>query len=136
MNKSIILKCSMYLHMICEIITCFYIFLFPKSFDFLFVIYVLVVAILKLGFKYECIWSFFDKKMIDPRYELGSNPKYDPYRDYLYGNDYILIVIGLLIIYELFVIYFRNKGNNIIQTLVLIEVVCFIFIEMKIRKYI
>jgi hypothetical protein len=87
-------------------------------------------------FKYECIWSVFDKKLIDPQYELGSNPKYYPYRDYLYGNDYIMIIIGLLIFYELFVIYFRNRGNNIIQTIVLINVVGIFFIEMKINKYI
>uniref|UniRef100_A0A6C0E3V5 Uncharacterized protein n=1 Tax=viral metagenome TaxID=1070528 RepID=A0A6C0E3V5_9ZZZZ len=136
MNKSIILKCSMYLHMICEFITCFYIFLFPKSFDLLFVIYLLVVVLLKLIFKYECIWSVLDKKLINPRYVLGSNPTYYPFRDYLYGNDYIVIIIGLLIFYELFVIYFRNKGNNIIQTIVLINVAGIFFIEMKIKKYI
>jgi len=134
MESKNILYISMYFHMFCEIITCLYIYLFSKAYDLFFVGYILIVVLLKLLFKYECIWSVFDKKLINPNYKLGSDAKYSPFRD-LYPSKYIVILVGILIVYELFIIYYRNN-NNIIKSLCIIDMLFLFFIEGKINKLI
>jgi len=133
-SNNALLQVSMYSHLICEIITCFYIFIFSKKYDIYFVFYLFCIMILKLLFNYECIWTYYDKKMIDPNYKLGDDPGYYPFRD-LYRSDFIVNIVGLLILYSLVRIYMRNK-NSAIKYLTVTTLVMLFFIEAKIKKMI
>ena len=132
--KNVLLNISMYLHLICEILTCSYIFIFSKKYDIYFVFYLFCIMLLKLLFKYECIWTYFDKKMIDSNYKLGDDPGYYPFRD-LYRNDTIVNIVGLLILYSLGKIYLRNKNPNI-KYVTIATLMMLFFIEAKIKKII
>jgi hypothetical protein len=136
MEKLIALNISMYLHLFCEIITCAYIFIFSKKYDIIFVSYIFIIVILKLIFKYECIWSVFDKQIIDPTYVLGSDPKNYPFRK-LYGDnhDYLLNIIGFLLLSELIYIFIRNKGNDSIRVLCLLNIAIIFYIEDKLKIF-
>jgi len=130
--KNVILTFSMYLHLLCEIITCFYVFIFKKTYDLYFLIYFLIVLILKLKFKNECIWSVLDKRLINKNYKIGSNPAYQPFRE-IYGNKFILNIIGLLILIEFFIIFFRNT-NKLIKFIVILDFLLLIVVEFNINK--
>ncbi len=133
-KNSLVLNISMYSHLVCELFTCSYIFIFSKKYDIYFVFYLFCVMALKLIFNYECIWTYYDKKMIDPKYKLGDNPGYYPFRD-LYGNNAIVNIVGLLILYSLGKIYLRNKNPNI-KYLIIATLMMLFFIEAKIKKVI
>ena len=131
-QKEIILNISMYVHFLCEIFTCFYAFIFKSKYDIFFLSYFFVILVLKLCFKYECIWSVYDKKIMNPTYVLGSEPNNCPFRK-IYGNSKIVYIIGLLILIELIIIFLRNK-NIFIKYFTVINLLLILYIEFKISK--
>jgi hypothetical protein len=132
MEKNVILNISMYSHLACEILTCFYVFIFKSKYDIYFLLYFLVILILKLIFHYECLWSVFDKKLINPDYVLGSEPSEYPFRE-IYGNKNVMVIIVSLILIEFFIIFFRNK-NVWVKYLTIINFILVVYIELKISK--
>lgn len=116
--KKTILMVSYITHMLCEFFLCIYVFIMPTKYDIFYAFYILLLIVLKLIFRYECIINYFDKKLINKKYVLGSNPKYVPYKRKLYGdNPYLISVINCLIVLNLIIIISRNKSN-------LIDIVC------------
>ena len=129
--KNAYLMGSYIIHMLCEFFLCLYVFLLPQKFDIYYVLYILLLIILKLIFKYECIINYFDKKLIDPMYVLGSDPKYVPYKRTLYkDNQYFICFINCLIILNLFIIFIRNTKINI-KSICVFNIIMWIFIEYK-----
>ena len=121
--------------MLCEFFLAVYVFIIPKSYDIYYVLYILLLIVLKLIFKYECIINYFDKKLIEPNYTLGSDPKYVPYKKKLYyDNQYFILLINLLILINLLLIFMRNKNYNI-QVLCVVDILMWIFIEYKVCNY-
>jgi hypothetical protein len=84
----------------------------PQKYDIFYALYILLLIVLKLIFRYECIINYFDKKLLDSNYVLGSNPKFVPYKSKLYGDSPQLIsFINCLIILNLIIIFSRNKSH-------------------------
>jgi Ca2+/Na+ antiporter len=135
-KNSWILNISMYSHLLFELIFVFYIFIFPKKskYDFYLVIFVFFVFISKFIFKYECIWSYFDKKIKDNNYVLGSIPDSDPFRK-LYIIPNAVLIVGLIMIYTLIKIIIRNT-SIVVRFFGITTVIMALFIEAKIKKMI
>ena len=84
---------------------------------------------LKLIFKYECIMNYFDKKLLQPSYQLGSNINDIPYKSYFYNNNlYIYFFIVGLILFNLQMILFRNK-DRFITNITIFNIVMWLWIE-------
>jgi len=133
--KNTYLMLSYVIHMLCEFFLCIYVFIIPKKYDIYYVLYITLLIILKLIFKYECIINYFDKKLIDPNYILGSNPKYVPYKRKLYNdNKYFIFMINCLIVLNLLMIFMRNKGS-FVKTTCIFNIMMWIFIEYKTNTF-
>jgi hypothetical protein len=134
--KNIYLKLSYIIHMLCEWFLCIYAFIIVKKYDIFYALYIFLLIVLKLIFKYECIINFFDKKIINPEYELGSEPDNVPYKKELYGNNlYLIFFINCFIILNLFILIFRNQTNFYIRNICLFNIIMWIFIEYKTQDY-
>lgn len=130
--KNTFLMISYVTHMLCEIFLCIYVFILPKRYDRVYVLYILLLIVLKLFFKYECIINYFDKKIIDSTYVLGSNPKYVPYKKLLYrNNQYFIFFINCLILLNLLLIFMRNT-KLFIKNACIFNIIMWIFIEYKV----
>jgi hypothetical protein len=88
--------------------------------------------ILKLFFKYECIWSVFDKVVINQKYTLGSDPTNHPFR-FIYGKYDPMILVGIIVVINCIIIFFRNNSNLIVKYLALIDIPLFILVEYNVR---
>jgi hypothetical protein len=77
---------------------CFYPFIFSNSYDLFYLIIILLLVIHWNTFKGECILSYFEKKILDPSYKLGSDTTYHPYTDIIFGyrNRLIWIIPGIV----------------------------------------
>ena len=134
--KNVYLMISYITHMLFEFFLCLYVFIIPKKFDIYYSLYILLLIVLKLIFKYECIINYFDKKIIEPNYILGSNPKYIPYKQKLYNdNQHFILFINVLILLNLLLIFMRNKNNNNIRILCVFDIVMWIIIEYKVYNH-
>ena len=67
--KHIYLLISYFVHILFEWFLCIYIFIFSQKMDIYYTLYILLVIVLKLIFKYECIMNYFDKKLLQPSYQ-------------------------------------------------------------------
>ena len=133
--KNTYLMLSYVTHMLCEFFLCLYVFIMPKKYDIYYALYISLLIVLKLIFKYECIINYFDKKLIEPNYVLGSNPKYVPYKQKLYNdNEYFISFINCLIILNLILIFSRNS-SNLIRILCVFNIIMWVFIEYKTQTF-
>jgi hypothetical protein len=136
LDKNVYLMLSYVIHMLCEFFLCLYVFILPKNFDIYYALYILLLIVLKLIFKYECIINYFDKKILDSNYTLGSDPKHIPYKKKLYyDNQYFILFINILILINLLLIFMRNKNNNI-KLLCIFDILMWVFIEYKVHNHI
>jgi len=133
--KNTYLMLSYVSHMLCEFFLCLYVFIMPKKYDIYYAMYISLLIVLKLIFKYECIINYFDKKLIEPNYVLGSNPKYVPYKRKLYNdNKYFISFINCLIILNLILIFSRNQ-SNFIRSVCIFNIIMWAFIEYKTQTF-
>jgi len=118
-------------HALCEWFLCIYVFIIPKKFDIFYVLYITLLIVLKLIFKYECIINYIDKKLLDKNYTLGSDLKNVPYKQYVYkDNLYVILFISSLICLNLALIFMRNK-SKLIKTISAICFAMWIYLEYK-----
>jgi hypothetical protein len=130
--KNTFLMISYITHMLCEFFLCIYVFVIQKKYDMFYTLYILLLIVLKLIFKYECIINYFDKKLIDSTYVLGSKPNCILYKKILYrNNQYFIFFINCLIVLNLVLIFMRNK-NAFIKSICIFNIIMWIFIEYKI----
>ena len=89
-----------------------YVFLFNPIYDIFFVTWILSQTIHWGLLQNECIISYIEKKLINPKYKLGENPKWIPHYD-VYYNKYTIMLKSILILGGLTYIFARSKKNNI-----------------------
>ena len=134
-SKNIILMISYVTHMLCEIFLCLYVFILPKKYDIYYALYISLLIALKLIFKYECIINYFDKKLIDPNYVLGSKPKIVLYKINMYGdNQKLIFLINCLIVLNLILIFARNK-SNFIKSVCILNIIMWVLVEYRIHLF-
>ncbi len=134
--KFIYLNVSYVVHMLCEFFLCVYVFIIPKKYDIFYALYILLLILLKFIFKYECLISYFDKKMINPSYELGSDPYHKPYKRVLYNdNVYLILLINFFMLLNFIAVAYRNRKSQYIPLLCGINIVFWIFLEYKTQDY-
>jgi len=133
---TIYLKASYIIHMLCEFFLCAYAFIIPKQYDIFYALYILFLIVLKLIFKYECIINYFDKKILDPSYELGSDPSHVPYKRELYNDNlHFIFLINCFILLNLIILAYRNSKNLSIQLICGFNIAYWIFLEYKTQDY-
>jgi len=133
--KDSYLMASYIIHVLCEWFLCIYAFIIPKKFDIFYTLYILLLIVLKCIFKYECIINYFDKRLIDPNYKLGSDTKYVPYERVIYkDNSYLIFFINCLIILNLAILIIRNK-SVFIKGISAFNIVMWLFIEYTTQDY-
>jgi len=103
----------------------FYIFISNPLYDIYYSGFILFQTIHWIILKNECIISYIEKKMIDPNYVLGKNPKWLPHYDVFY-NDYTKIMKASFILGSLAFISLRNKLN--IKIICIFSIILWVFL--------
>jgi len=67
------------LHWTIFLFNSFFIFLFDKEWDFLFLGLLLGVSLHWIWLKCECVVTYFEKMVLEPGYELGDRPFHHPF---------------------------------------------------------
>ena len=111
-EPNIVLAITQLIHFFIDAFCMSYIFLFNPIYDIYYSCFVLLQTIHWGVLKNECIVSYFEKKMINPDYELGDKPKWIPHYK-VYHNKFTILLKAILILGTLGIIIFRNRKNNI-----------------------
>jgi hypothetical protein len=116
----LLLSIVKFIHVIIsEVIPVFYIFIFPVEYD----IYLAIIGVLQgihwLVLKYECIISYIEKLIINPNYELGSDPTHMPHLE-IYPNETIVLMKFFYIMLVMCYIYYRNQKNITVRVLIIV----------------
>jgi len=114
-----------FFHVLIDIFNCSYIFLFSSKYDIYFASWILLQTLHWLVLKNECIISYLEKRIEDPNYVLGSEPKRIPHND-VYFNKYILMAKETIIITTLLIIIYR--ANTQTQWIASIGMILWIFL--------
>ena len=130
--KNIYLTGSYVIHALCEIFLGIYVFILSKKYDVFYSLYISFILVLKFIFRYECIINYFDKKILDPSYILGSNPSYVLYKKALYfnNNQFIVFLLNFMIVLNLAIIAKRNK-SKLIRNICIVNILLWLFIGYK-----
>jgi hypothetical protein len=115
-----------YLHYLIEIFYTTYIFIFPKKFDLYFSLTIFILCFHWIIFKHECILSYLEKQIIDPNYELGSDPKKHIHRELLLPA--IQFLINILFVVNLLVVLYRNN-STLIRSLLIGAISIFLYYQ-------
>ena len=110
-NKKILYVLQI-IHLFIDFFCMSYIYIFNPIYDIYFSGFILLQTIHWAALKNECIVSYLEKKLMDPNYELGSNPKWIPHYDVFY-NIFLKTVKAICIIGGLLYVMFRNDSNII-----------------------
>jgi len=110
-DSKLLLGVIQFIHFLIDSFNMTYIFIFSAVYDIYFVIWIFLQTVHWGLLKNECIVSYIEKKMIDPNYELGENPKWIPHYD-IYYNKYTITLKSILIIGTLLFIFIRSKSIN------------------------
>ncbi len=117
--RIILLYIVMFIHILNELFLSTYIFIFKKKYDIYYMIFVFIIILHWMFFKYECTLSYIEKKLINSDYKLGTLPFVHPYRSLL--SIYILYTLKTLKTINIIVIVLRNLDNIfIIFTFILV----------------
>jgi hypothetical protein len=106
------LEIIQFFHFLIDIITTTYIFIFNPYYDIYYSLFLFLQTSHWPLIKDECIISYFEKKIIDPNYEMGSNASYCPHYE-IYHNEITLLLKSLLIIITLLIIIYRSESEFI-----------------------
>jgi len=110
-DNKLLLGTIQFIHFLIDSFNMTYIFLFSAVYDIYFVTWIFLQTVHWGLLKNECIVSYIEKKIIDPNYELGENPKWIPHYD-VYYNKYSITLKSILIIGTLLFILLRSKSNK------------------------
>jgi hypothetical protein len=99
------------IHFLIDSFNMSYIFIFSAIYDIYFVSWILLQTIHWGLLKNECIVSYIEKKLINPQYTLGENPKWIPHYD-VYYNKFTITLKSILILGGLLFIIIRSKTKN------------------------
>jgi hypothetical protein len=105
-----------FFHLLVDIFNSIYIFIFPPIYDIYFSLWMFLVTLHWALLKRECILSYIEKKLINPKYKLGDDPYNLPYQD-IYYNKYTLSIKWLSLFIALCVIIYRNIENALITSM-------------------
>lgn len=101
-----------FLHTLIDISLCSYIFIASPVYDIYYAIVLLLQTLHWGALKNECIVTYIEKKLIDPKYELGSKIKWKPHVD-TYYNLFTRLLKDLVILGTLITIIIRADNNHI-----------------------
>lgn len=125
-------------HFINDMFVCIYPYIIPTAYDVYFVAFAFITVLSWIVFKNECILSYYEKKMENPDYEMGSDPAYNPYhkRFYYYnGVNYAFIKEFFWVLTFLILLFFRKNGRFVKYGLVvMLLLVCYVKIPILIRN--
>ena len=105
--KSVALELVMFVHILIDLFSMTYILIFNQAYDIYYAFWILLQTMHWAILKNECSLSYIEKRIIDPRYKLGSRPFDMPHNE-AYYNKYTLTIKPFMIISSLFIIIYRN----------------------------
>ena len=111
-----VLHLVQFCHLFVDIFNSIYIFIFPPIYDIYFSLWMFSVTLHWALLKRECILSYIEKKLINPKYKLGDDPYNLPYQA-IYYNKYTLSIKWLSLFIALCVIIYRNIENALITSM-------------------
>jgi hypothetical protein len=125
--EKIILEIIKVIHIMIDLLICSYIFIFSAKYDIYFVCFILLQTLHWIALKNECILSYFEKKLIDPNYELGNNIKHLPHAE-TYHTDLTLILFSVIVISTFFIIFYRSE-SVIVRLFSIIDLLLFVYLK-------
>ena len=129
---NILLYVTESIHLCIDLICMFYIFLFNPIYDIYFCGFILLQTFHWILLKNECSLSYIEKKLINPNYKLGEDPKWIPHYDTFY-NSYTKISKALLILGGLSYVIYRNK-QKYIKLICILAIVLWIYLTFFYNK--
>jgi len=126
MDQDQVLNIIQFLHVLIDIFNCSYIFIFSSKYDIYFATWILAQTLHWLLLKNECVVSYIEKKIEDPDYELGSEPKRVPHNE-VYFNEYTLTAKAIIILSTLLIIIYRTK-TRFVQGIAGLAIVLWIYL--------
>jgi hypothetical protein len=121
--KQLILQLILFFHLLLDIFNCIYIFIFPTKYDIYYASWILFVVVHWLLLKRECIISYIEKRILDPNYIFGSNPRYMPYKNAYYDKMHIMLISKIVLI-NTSLLYIAYRSDNWITKLVAVLACC------------
>ncbi len=116
-------------HLFNDLFVALYIFLFPKKYDLIYVIYIFLISLHWVIFKNECIISYFEKKSLNKNYVLGSLPYELPHNKDITNSFHFYI--NTLKFFNIFMVIYRSFDNKSIVTLAILSVIIRIILSSK-----
>jgi hypothetical protein len=118
-----------YMHFFNDMFVCLYPYILSPIYDFYFVLFGLLTSLHWIVLKNECIFSYIEKKLLNPNYELGADCYLNPYHKkfYYYNNvNYFFIKEFFWIVTFLLIIFYRKNPNYVKYMVVLLIIIVII----------
>lgn len=112
------------IHLFFGFLVSFYAFIVSKNslYDYLFISLLIVMQLIWILFKGECVFSYIYKKYNDNDYKCGSTPAHDDIKD-IFGSSYendtleffsntVTLILSIAICFSVIIVAFRNFSYN------------------------
>jgi hypothetical protein len=120
--------------LITDVLIFIYIFAIPLYYDFYFILILIFQSLHWLILKNECIITYIEKKLININYTLGDDISHNPFEDFIYNKNKLLInaknIILPLILFIL--LFYRNKNKKFVYLLIFVFIIT---IYLNVCKY-
>jgi hypothetical protein len=121
MKNNALLDTIQIVHFCNDMFVCSYPYIINPIYDIYFAIFMLLTVLSWPLLKNECIISYFEKKIENPNYVLGSQQFYNPYHKKFYyynGTNYAFIKEFFWVVTFLILIFYRKNKKYVKFTLI------------------
>ena len=117
------------LHLCIDIFNSTYIFIFPAKYDIYYVSWILFMVVHWFFLKNECVIGYIEKKIMNPKYVLGSNPYYLPYQHIFYDKMNIMFLSKTFLI-NASLLYITYRSFNMTTKYIAVSAFCLYMIAL------
>ena len=125
-----------YLHYCVLVLTTCYVFIFSAASDTIFLIFMTLLSMHWMFFKGECCLTYFEKKITDPTYTIGSRPYHHIWLELVFGKylDTFMVFMTLAMFFNAGIVIVRTVDNVTLKW-ILIMTLLFINIFFNMQRF-
>jgi len=123
-------------HFCNDMFVCVYHYVINPIYDIFFALFMCITVLSLILLKNECFLSYYEKKLENPKYVLGSEPFYNPYQKNFYyfnGTNYSFIKEFFWVVTFIILIFYR-KNKKYVKIILIVALL--IAIIMKAPQFI
>jgi len=110
-TRKIILATVQLIHFFIDCFSMSYVFIFPAIYDIHFVNWLVIQPVHWGLLNNECLVSYIEKVLINPKYRLGSSVNWSPHHKVFYIQQFVSLKYIVILCSLVYVIY-RNWSNG------------------------